>query len=61
MTSELTAPVETAGLAAEVEELVAFTEPESAHRDTTECKSAALLLGLLLASPPAPRPKKDTR
>jgi hypothetical protein len=36
-------------------------EPESAHRDTTECKSAALLLGLLLASPPAPRPKKDTR
>jgi hypothetical protein len=61
MTSKLTAPVETVDLAAEVEGLLDSPEPEGIYRDTRECKAGLLLLGALLASPPAPRPKKDAR
>ena len=61
MASELTAPVETAVLAAEVEGLLDSAEPEGIYRDTRECHGGLLLLGLLLISPPTPRPKKDVR
>lgn len=61
MASELTAQVETAGLAAEVEGLLDSAEPEGIYRDTRECHGGLLLLGLLLLSPPPPRPKKDAR
>jgi|GEM_PF-2352292 hypothetical protein len=58
MASELTAPVETAALAAEVEGLVDSAEPEGIYRDTRECHGGLLLAGLLLISPPTPRPVK---
>ncbi|WP_037909027.1 hypothetical protein [Actinacidiphila yeochonensis] len=58
MASELTAPIETAALAAEVEGLVDSAEPEGIYRDTRECFGGLLLLGLLLISPPTPRPTK---
>lgn len=62
MATELTAQVETAALAAEVEGLLDSAEPEGIYRDTRECKGAALLAALLLISPPTPRPAKtDTR
>jgi hypothetical protein len=62
MASELTtAPVETADLATEVEELVDFAEPEGIYRDTRECGAKLALLGLLVAAPTPPRPKKDVR
>jgi hypothetical protein len=62
MASELTAPVETAALAAEVEGLLDSAEPEGIYRDTRECGAGFLLLGLLLGSPPTPRaPKTETR
>jgi hypothetical protein len=58
MTSELTAPVETAALAAEVEGLLDSAEPEGIYRDSRECGTGFLLLALLLTSPPTPRPPK---
>jgi hypothetical protein len=58
MNSDLTAPVESAVLAAEVEGLLDFAEPEGIYRDTRECETGFLLLGALLSSPPTPRPKK---
>lgn len=61
MASDLTARAETTGLATEVEALLNAAEPEGIYRDTRECSGASLLLGLLLASPPTPRPQKDTR
>lgn len=61
MTSQLSTSVDTARLAAEVEGLVDRPEPEGIYRDTREMGTGFLLLGLLLASPPTPRPKKDAR
>lgn len=62
MTTELTAPVEAAALAAEVEGLLDSAEPEGIYRDTRECGGGLLLLGLLLLAPPTPRaPKTDAR
>jgi hypothetical protein len=58
MASELTAPVETAALAAEVEGLLDSAEPAGIYRDTRECGAGLLLAALLLISPPAPRPPK---
>jgi hypothetical protein len=58
MASELTAPVETTALAAEIEGLVESAEPEGIYRDTRECGGALLLAALLLLSPPSPRPTK---
>ncbi|NJP46135.1 hypothetical protein [Actinacidiphila epipremni] len=57
MATELTAPVETA-LAVEVEGLLDSAEPEGIYRDTRECGGGLLLAGLLLISPPTPRPTK---
>ncbi|MGI5348649.1 hypothetical protein ACQEU8_10710 [Streptomyces sp. CA-250714] len=56
-----TAPPDTAALAAEVEDLMSAPEPDGVFRDSRECAGAALLLALLLASPPTPRPKTDTK
>jgi len=56
MASQLTAPVG-AALAAEVEDLLGSAEPEGIYRDTRECTGILLLAGLLLLSPPTPRPK----
>nr|WP_251020197.1 hypothetical protein [Streptomyces sp. ISL-98] len=56
-----TSPVETAALTTQVEGLLDSAEPEGVFRDTRECKGAFLLLALLLASPPTPRPKTETR
>ncbi|WUH92012.1 hypothetical protein OG900_19110 [Streptomyces sp. NBC_00433] len=62
MATELTAPVETVALAAEVEGLLDSAEPEGIYRDTRECGGGLLLAGLLLISPPTPRaPKTDAR
>lgn len=62
MATELTAQVETAALAAQVEGLLDSAEPEGIYRDTRECRGGLLLLGLLLISPPTPRaPKTATR
>ncbi|WP_369199802.1 hypothetical protein [Streptomyces sp. PU-14G] len=61
MTTDRTAPPETAALAAEVEQLVNSPEPDGVFRDTRECGAGLVLLGLLVASPPTPRPKTDTR
>lgn len=62
MATELTAPVETAALAVEVEGLLDSAEPEGIYHDTRECGAGLLLLGLLLISPPTPRPvKTDAR
>ncbi|WP_225846615.1 hypothetical protein [Streptomyces sp. HPF1205] len=61
MTPQLTSSVDTARLAAEVEGLVDRAEPEGVYRDTREMRTGFLLLGLLLSSPPTPRPKKDVR
>lgn len=58
MNSDLTAPVETAVLAAEVEGLLDSAEPEGIYHDTRECGGGLLLVGLLLISPPTPRPTK---
>ncbi|MFF7198902.1 hypothetical protein ACFZAM_34990 [Streptomyces sp. NPDC008079] len=58
MNSDLTAPVESAVLAAEVEGLLDSAEPEGIYRDTRECGGGLLLVGLLLISPPTPRPTK---
>ncbi|SEG77054.1 hypothetical protein SAMN05216223_110166 [Actinacidiphila yanglinensis] len=58
MASDLSAPVETAALAAEVEGLLDSAEPEGIYRDTRECGAGLLLLGALLISPPTPRPPK---
>ncbi|MFI0717668.1 hypothetical protein [Streptomyces sp. NPDC021224] len=58
MATELTAPVETAALAAEVEGLLDSAEPEGIYRDSRECFGGLLLAGLLLVSPPTPRPVK---
>jgi hypothetical protein len=58
MASELTAPVETTALAAEIEGLVESAEPEGIYRDSRECAGGLLLVGLLLLSPPSPRPTK---
>jgi hypothetical protein len=58
MKSDLTAPVESAVLAAEVEGLLDSTEPEGIYRDTRECSGGLVLAGLLLISPPTPRPTK---
>ncbi|WP_329176514.1 MULTISPECIES: hypothetical protein [unclassified Streptomyces] len=58
MASELSAQVETATLAAEVEGLLDSAEPEGIYRDTRECFGGLLLAGLLLVSPPTPRPPK---
>nr|WP_229375669.1 hypothetical protein [Streptomyces spirodelae] len=56
-----TAPAETTALAAEVEGLMNAPEPDGTFRDSRECAGAVLLLGLLLAAPPTPRPKTDTK
>ncbi|MBM4791885.1 hypothetical protein HXP44_07415 [Streptomyces sioyaensis] len=61
MVTDRTAPVETATLAAEVEGLLEPAEADGVYRDTRECTSALLFLGLLLISPPTPRPKTDNR
>ncbi|WP_335976471.1 MULTISPECIES: hypothetical protein [Streptomycetaceae] len=61
MASELTAPVKTTALAAEVEGLLDSAEAEGIYRDTRECSGALLLAALLLISPPTPRPKTDAR
>ncbi|MCK7625150.1 hypothetical protein MUU72_18875 [Streptomyces sp. RS10V-4] len=61
MITDRTAPVETAALAAEVEGLLTPAEPDGVYRDTRECGGGLLLLGLLLISPPTPRPKTGLR
>ncbi|TJZ58901.1 hypothetical protein FCH28_01725 [Streptomyces piniterrae] len=61
MVTDRTARIETEALAAEVDGLVEPTEPDGVFRDTRECGAGLLLLGLLLISPPTPRPKTDTR
>ncbi|WP_433893401.1 hypothetical protein [Streptomyces sp. CA-111067] len=58
MNSDLTAPVESAALTVEVESLLDSPEPEGIYRDTRECGGGFLLAGLLLVSPPTPRPTK---
>ena len=61
MLSELTTPVETPVLTHEVEGLLDAPEPEGVFRDTRECGGGLVLAGLLLISPPTPRPKTDAR
>lgn len=61
MITDRTAPLETATLAAEVEGILDAAEPDAVFRDTRECGGAALLLGLLLVSPPTPRPKPQPK
>ncbi|NSC24052.1 hypothetical protein FM076_24045 [Streptomyces albus subsp. chlorinus] len=56
-----TAPAETTALASEVEGLMEAPEPDGVFRDSRECAGAALLAALLLASPPTPRPKTETK
>ncbi|MEU7180515.1 hypothetical protein ACWIG3_02295 [Streptomyces celluloflavus] len=61
MITDRTAPAESVTLTAEVENLVDSAEPDAVFRDTRECGGGLLLLGLLLISPPTPRPKTDAR
>ncbi|AIA02036.1 MULTISPECIES: hypothetical protein [Streptomyces] len=61
MVTDRTAPIETAALSAEVEGLLSPAEPDGVYRDTRECGGGLLLLGLLLISPPTPRPKSGVR
>ncbi|MET9858715.1 hypothetical protein ABZY93_05200 [Streptomyces smyrnaeus] len=61
MPMDRTVQPDTSALAAEVEDLMRAPEPDGVFRDSRECAGAALLLGLLLAAPPTPRPKTDTK
>ncbi|MFG2141431.1 hypothetical protein [Streptomyces sp. NPDC048650] len=61
MVTDRTASTDTTTLAAEVEGLLDCAEPNGVFRDTRECGGGLLLLGLLLISPPTPRPKTDAR
>ncbi|GGX41176.1 hypothetical protein [Streptomyces noursei] len=61
MVTDRTAPVETAGLASEVEGLLSPAEPDGIYRDSRECAGGLLALGLILFSPPTPRPKSGDR
>lgn len=61
MVTGYTAQVRTDSLAAQVEGLLEQPEVEGVFRDTRECSSSLLLLGLLLLSPPTPRPKPSKR
>ncbi|ARF54017.1 hypothetical protein [Streptomyces gilvosporeus] len=61
MVTDRTAPAETTALAAEVEGLLEPAEPDGVFRDTRECAGGLVLAGLLLVSPPTPRPKTETR
>lgn len=61
MVTDCTTQVGTDSLAAEVESLLEQPEAEGVFRDTRECSSSLLLLGLLLLSPPTPRPKPVKR
>jgi hypothetical protein len=61
MLTDRTASTDTTAMAAEVEGLLDSAEPESLFRDTRECSGGLVLLGLLLSSPPSPRPKTETR
>ncbi|MEV0374484.1 hypothetical protein AB0I10_32650 [Streptomyces sp. NPDC050636] len=61
MVTDRTARIEAAALDAEVEGLVEPAEPDGVFRDTRECGGGLVLLGLLVASPPTPRPKPDAR
>ena len=61
MVTDRTASTKTTTLAAEVEGLLDCAEPHGVFRDTRECGAGLLLLGLLLISPPTPRPKTDAR
>lgn len=45
-------------MADDVESLLNPVEAEGTFRDSAECGGVVLLAGLLLASPPTPRPKK---
>ncbi|MBT2525948.1 hypothetical protein J7E91_10975 [Streptomyces sp. ISL-99] len=53
--------VESGTLTDEVESLLDSAEPEGVFHDTRECSGKVLLAALLLASPPTPRPKTETR
>ncbi|MFF2807438.1 hypothetical protein ACFVT2_09660 [Streptomyces sp. NPDC058000] len=61
MVTDRTAPIETTALSAEVEGLLSPAEPDGVYRDTRRCGGGLLLLGLLLISPPTPRPKTGVR
>ncbi|KIZ16295.1 hypothetical protein [Streptomyces natalensis] len=61
MVTDRTASTETTSLAAEVEGLLDSAEPHGVFRDTRECAGGLALFGLLLVSPPTPRPKTDPR
>lgn len=61
MVTGYTAQVQTDSLAAQVEGLLEQPEAEGVFRDTRECEAGLLLLGLLLLSPPTPRPKPSKR
>ncbi|MFJ9613533.1 hypothetical protein [Streptomyces noursei] len=61
MVTDRTAPVETTALASEVEGLLSPAEPDGIYRDSRECGGGLLLAGLLLLSPPTPRPKSGDR
>ncbi|WP_189299882.1 hypothetical protein [Streptomyces albospinus] len=57
MVTDRTAPGETTALATEVEGLLSPEEPDGVFRDTRKCVDGLLALGLILISPPTPRPK----